>query len=906
MPVALWGHTATLLSNGTVLVAGGNSGGETTTSLLYNPNLNSWTTTAPLNTARFDHNAILLPDGGVLVSGGFTASGGAVSSVEIYIPSAQAWVTAGNMPSGKGGHTTTLSSVGTVFDIGGLGTQGGSNYLSATDQFPFSVTPDINTSGAPPSLRQPVVNAINIPVLLPGAALTITGSHFHGNTEASGGGASSANSDQNKPRMVLQAVDSGNSFLIDLSTYIYANNANLWTKTDSSITITLPPNQTALPYGWYQLREADNAQFSSGLLVHAGPPLPTLAAGAPIPTILSSGTVSWSWTAAGGTPGVTFDGYDVYSATSGVFLSTIAYAQTSYLEAGLAPNTTVQLLVAPYTLSGDGPGTTSGISYTFAANPQSLLISSNTGSNLMLSWDPNNNSRSTIYELSESTDGFVNSFSTPIPTSLTYTSTQTSISNLQMDTTYYFRVRAFNSNGIPSGFSNIATTTTVNQVSNLTGSPGGTTSINWSWTSPSLPPGGYFVVYNATTSPEVLITTTTNSYFSDVALSTNSPRAVQVGAITSAGEGPLTSTVTVYTSAAIPAFVSPPIVAISSGGFTGQWAPNGNPANTGYQCTVTGVNLSSSVFTGFTTSSGTAQSCSISQLPLPGSFYQTQVVAINGDGVLTTPLTLGATETLATPPTNLSVIGTTAGSISISWSSGTVTSSITINSPLDSYQITYSTDNFVTDISTALPFSAQSNQSTMTISGLIGGYTYEVRAQAQNQNGVLTAFSNFVTTITFNQGAPPGTLGAYVIASSQTLISGMMGNGETVSLLIPANSLSGNTFIIISTISTSPSLCPGTGSGVGVSVTANPPLEPLTPLTLNLSYFSSQIPATPTNFLSQASLMRVTGTSTCVPVETQINAANNQLTAKHISQFELAQVAPGTGVNSAIIFPNPF
>ncbi len=894
MPVPLVGQTATLLSNGNVLVAGGDNGvGEQAGAYIYNPASNSWSITGSLTAARFDHNAVLLPNGGVLVSGGFTTVG-AVGTLEIYDPYAGAWAAAGSITP-KAAHTTNISLSGVVFDIGGLGSLSGGNYLAGTNSYFFTATPDLDTVNAPPSIRQPFVNAINLPVLLPGAAVTVTGGNFHGVTEASGGGASSANSDQDKPRLVLSATDNGTSFMVDLTTAIYANSANLWSQTNSSITVTLPATNSALPYGWYQLREGANAQYSSAILVHAGPPLPSSPAGIPQPTVLGISSVSWTWSAAPGT----FDGYDVYQATTGVFLSTDA--TTSYIETSLAPNTTVQLLVAPYTISGDGPGATSGITYTLAAVPQNLFISSDTGSSLALNWYPNGNSPGTVYEISESTDGFVNSFSTPIPSSLDYTSTQAVISPLQMDTSYYFRVRAFNYDLIPSaGFSNIATTITVNQVFSLSGAPVSPTSISWSWTSASLPSGGYFAVYNATTTPPALIGTTGNTQFTDSGLDINSPRSVEIAAVTSSGQGPFTSSATIYTDAAPPAPVSPAITAISTSGFLGQWATNGNPNYTLYICSVTAFNVSTNVFTSLTTTASSSSYCDVTGLPLPGTWFQTQVFAINGDGIESSPLLLGTSEeTLAAPPQNLAVTGTTAGSISVAWST-------TTNSSLDTYQITYSTDSSfaVAITSAALAFSANSNQSTDTIMGLIGGYTYYIRGQAQNQNGVLSAFSNVVSTLTFNNGAPPGSSGIYVIASSRTYESFTLSNGETGSILINANSFSQNVILVISPISTSPPLCPGTGSSIGISITASPAIEPTTPLSLTLSYTPMQV--TGLN-LNTASLLRVTGPNACVPVETTVNQPAYQFTAtlNHISQFEFGDVADGTSVKNVSIYPNP-
>ena len=66
-------HTATLLPNGEVLVAGGTSN-DLITSLasaeLYDPIARTWTVTGSMTTARGIHTATLLPSGQVLVAGG--------------------------------------------------------------------------------------------------------------------------------------------------------------------------------------------------------------------------------------------------------------------------------------------------------------------------------------------------------------------------------------------------------------------------------------------------------------------------------------------------------------------------------------------------------------------------------------------------------------------------------------------------------------------------------------------------------------------------------------------------------------------------------------------------------------------------------------------------------------------
>jgi hypothetical protein len=84
-------HAATLLANGTVLVTGGSSNwGNSihsstpiTFAELYNPAIDSWSVVGAMATARTGHTANLLPNGNVLVAGG-SDSVSALASSEIY------------------------------------------------------------------------------------------------------------------------------------------------------------------------------------------------------------------------------------------------------------------------------------------------------------------------------------------------------------------------------------------------------------------------------------------------------------------------------------------------------------------------------------------------------------------------------------------------------------------------------------------------------------------------------------------------------------------------------------------------------------------------------------------------------------------------------------------------------
>ena len=97
-------HTATLLSNGKVLVAGGRTGagalGELAEVELFDLTTGMWTNTGSMTTARCLHTATLLPNGKVLVAGGMGIDYKALSSAELYDPVTGTWTNTGSgLPS---------------------------------------------------------------------------------------------------------------------------------------------------------------------------------------------------------------------------------------------------------------------------------------------------------------------------------------------------------------------------------------------------------------------------------------------------------------------------------------------------------------------------------------------------------------------------------------------------------------------------------------------------------------------------------------------------------------------------------------------------------------------------------------------------------------------------------------
>ncbi len=86
MTVARDGHTATLLPDGTVLIAGGGDGNIALSSTeLYDPAAATFAASDSMSVGRHHHTATLLADGTVLIAGGYGGSDGfSLASAELY------------------------------------------------------------------------------------------------------------------------------------------------------------------------------------------------------------------------------------------------------------------------------------------------------------------------------------------------------------------------------------------------------------------------------------------------------------------------------------------------------------------------------------------------------------------------------------------------------------------------------------------------------------------------------------------------------------------------------------------------------------------------------------------------------------------------------------------------------
>jgi len=122
------GFTAALLTNGKVLLAGGDAEISqppgTAGAELYDPSTGTFTATGNMTTRRFYHTATLLPDGTVLIAGSLAAFD-ALASAELYDPATGTFSATGSMITRRWEHTATLLNDGKVLIAGGRGSDNG-------------------------------------------------------------------------------------------------------------------------------------------------------------------------------------------------------------------------------------------------------------------------------------------------------------------------------------------------------------------------------------------------------------------------------------------------------------------------------------------------------------------------------------------------------------------------------------------------------------------------------------------------------------------------------------------------------------------------------------------------------------------------------------------------------------
>jgi hypothetical protein len=232
-------HTVTLLPSGKVLVAGGVTTGErgdtggTLTTLIFDPATGTWHAAASMNEFHFFATATLLPDGTVLIAeansaeiydpvgdswrlapapgyggsatllqngrvliaGGYSPAVGPTGTILLYDPPTRTWVSVGSLLVPRSGHCATLLPDGTVLLAGGYDRLG--TTLASAEAFDL---------GDVAATRRPKIVSASV-VISYGERLVVSGTRFRGDSEASSGGMNS--SAANHPLIQLRSLQSG-------------------------------------------------------------------------------------------------------------------------------------------------------------------------------------------------------------------------------------------------------------------------------------------------------------------------------------------------------------------------------------------------------------------------------------------------------------------------------------------------------------------------------------------------------------------------------------------------------------------------------------------------------------------------------------------------------------------------
>ncbi|MEK6543845.1 MAG: fibronectin type III domain-containing protein, partial [Elusimicrobiota bacterium] len=167
-------------------------------------------------------------------------------------------------------------------------------------------------------------------------------------------------------------------------------------------------------------------------------------------TAVNESRILWTWDEIDN-----ISGYRIYSSTGGSPLKTLPAGSASWIETGLSANTTTSRILKLFDEQGEGMASPTTLRSTLANPAANLIFTSLSDTSLTLAWDNNSNPPNTLFKAERSIDGFnyseIGSLST---TTLTVT-------GLTPDTPYSFRIRSFNTDDIPSAYSNTISTRTL-------------------------------------------------------------------------------------------------------------------------------------------------------------------------------------------------------------------------------------------------------------------------------------------------------------------------------------------------------------------------------------------------------------------------------------------------------------
>ncbi|MCM2304917.1 MAG: hypothetical protein NDJ72_09460, partial [Elusimicrobia bacterium] len=344
--------------------------------------------------------------GGVVVSGGAGAFGGAA----IYIEAASMTVTGSILVDGSTASVVTVTA-SQLHPGGGGGGGGGTILLRATGGLTLADGSRLSAKGH--------------------GGGNVTSSFAQTNKAPGGGGAGGR---------IKLFYASGSFGSVALSTAAGAAGAVFVTGTIDSSTPPAAGDVGAVSFGVV----ASSASSLAASTVH-------------------STSISWTWSAApsfGDAPAATRL-YRVFPSTATSPFpapqTTASSLSLGTTETGLTPNTTYFRFVTAYSDWGDSLPSNAVSTHTLAAELSAPAFSSLAATSLTLSWSGGANPSYTTYELNASTSS---NFSSAVSTTFA-AAVSTSPAGLSPNTTYYFRARAVNLDGVPTAYFSTQSTATL-------------------------------------------------------------------------------------------------------------------------------------------------------------------------------------------------------------------------------------------------------------------------------------------------------------------------------------------------------------------------------------------------------------------------------------------------------------
>ncbi len=466
---------------------------------------------------------------------------------------------------------------------------------------------------------------------------------------------------------------------------------------------------------------------------------PGLTAGSFLAVETASAAVQW--TSGGNGPGAFYAAELSTDAFATVNFSSLTLSLSTLFGSGgagsaLSPNTTYFFQVRTVGPSNVSANVALGSTSTLAAPPAAPAAGPSVSS-MSLTWGSGGDPAGTRYQAQLSTDAF---------TTLNITSQTLNVSAtfqaLVPNTTYYLRVRALNSNELPTVFIAAAPAFT------LPASPAAPalsaialSSMTLDWSADGNPAG---TVYLAQLSTDGFTTLNLSSQTLSLsatfqALAPNTTYYLHVQALGWGGSSPFAQAAAAPTLAVTPAAPFLSAVELSSAALS--WGAGGNPAATPYL-----AQISTDAFTTVNASSNTLLTSATFFALQSNATYYLRVQAFNAASMPTAFVAVVATATLPAEPAALAPTFVGPAAVTANWTANG-------NASGTLYEARVSTDEFST-----LNASSGTYGVSAAFAGLSANTTYYFQVRALGHGGRLTSLTTLPSTTTLlaepGAGAP--------------------------------------------------------------------------------------------------------------------------------------------------------